>query len=196
MATTCWRAGGHRDAYQSKTLWLSLCNDLKQGMTMTEGNNVISSMWHQQQIQTGSQDLGKGGEWKCLWTTSVAWLFLSCPRLLKGELPVLHSPKPSVVNISDDDDNRKPKWSLKWLCNLLTWICVVCKCGWASTREREKVRAHENVCEWAQARVAGQCTPMLKKALSLCHLTHKKLHRQLVSWNSLSYHQVNIADAF
>lgn len=65
-----------------------------------------------------------------------------------------------------------------------------------SEHPRTWERAHENVYEWAQARVAGQCTPMLTKALSLCHLTHKKLHRQLVSWNSLSYHQVNIADAF
>lgn len=154
MATTCWGAGGHRDAHQSKMLWLPLCNGLKQGMTMTESNIVMSSMWHQQ--------LGRHGVEVSV-NTPVAWLFLSCPRVPKGELPVPHSPKPSAVNTSDDDDDRKPECSPKWLCNLLTWVCVVWKCGWASTRGCERVRAHANVCEWPEDVWQDSAHPCLQK---------------------------------
>lgn len=49
----------------------------------------------------------------------------SCHQLLKGELPVLHPPKPSAVSISDDDNDRKPECSLKWLCNPDMDLCGV-----------------------------------------------------------------------
>lgn len=182
----CWWAGGHGDAHQSRTLWLSLCNDLKQCMTMTVSNNVTPSKWHQQQSQT-SQQLGKGVEWECLWTAPVAWLFLSCRQLLKGELPVLRSPKPSAVNISDDDNDWKPECSLKWLCNALTWICVVWKCGWASTQEHERVRVHVNVCEWPKHVPRTVHTCAYKSFDPLSFNTQETVQ---------ATYQVNIADTF
>lgn len=122
---------------------------------------------------------GEGVERKCLWTTSpVAWLFLSCHQLLKGELPVLRSPKPSAVSISDDDNDRKPECFLKWLCNPDMDLCGVEV--WVSEHPRTWEWERMWMCANGPSSCYRQCTPVLTKALSLCHLTHRKLHRQLV----------------
>lgn len=144
---------GHGDAHQSRVLWLSLCNDLKQCMTMTESNNV-SSMWHQRQTQTGQQ-LGEGVERKCLWITSPVTSFWK----VSSRCCVLPSPLQWAFQMTTTTGSPSVPWNG---FATPTWICVVWKCGWASTRERESESACECV-RMARARATDSAHPCLQK---------------------------------
>lgn len=139
MATTCWGAGGHRDAHQSKMLWLSLCNGLKQCMTMTEHNIVISSMWHQQQIQTGQQ-LGRRGVEVSV-SIPVAWLAF---RKVSSQCRILPSPLRWTFQMTTKTGSP----SVPWNGFATSWHGFVW-CGSVGERAPKDVRGWERMwmCE-------------------------------------------------